>query len=348
MTARFEERQLGNLTPEEALATVYNYAGIMNREVTETTAPYIADVAYDDPFYISQIIRTQMQGPDLTTKAGVRDALQFETTLGKGFVARVWMEYVAEGIQRVNDVNGKKIVLYLARYGDEERTRQQIAHDLKLEMSDKDLADRLYMLKQADLVAPGSSNFHFKGLGDPIFAAVFRKQFTAEIEQLTPDRISAEFEAEMKRARRQAAWFKGLAGDYKVMYHLLSAVNGGISPQEILFNPTQGFTLNGFEKMEKKTFHWDQANSSIVDLYAKSTAPEGMDLVAEVKTWEKPVSMDVVDKFIQLKEALTARLERKTAFLFYSENGFAPGAEQQLKANDIMYTTLEKLTGEKP
>ncbi|MCP4380737.1 MAG: hypothetical protein GY798_04835, partial [Hyphomicrobiales bacterium] len=220
MTARFRDRQLLSLTNKEALEAVYNYARISGRPVTETTAAYITEIAYNDPFYISQIVQTDQPDPDLTTEEGVRAALQFETTFGKGFVAKIWMEYIAEGIHRLNDTNGKKIVLYLAKHGDEECTRDQIHEDLDLKISEQDLADRLYTLKQADLIAGGSSAYRFKGLGDPIFAAVFRKHYAEEIEKMPPHKIKDEFEQEMKTAKRRAAWYKGLAGEYRVMYYL--------------------------------------------------------------------------------------------------------------------------------
>ncbi|MCP4386504.1 MAG: hypothetical protein GY798_34690, partial [Hyphomicrobiales bacterium] len=98
MTARFEDSELGSLTDKEALETAYNYARIFGCSVNESTAAYIAEVAYNDPFYISQVIPTKKPDLDLANKEGVRAALQFETTFGKGFVAKIWMEYIAEGL----------------------------------------------------------------------------------------------------------------------------------------------------------------------------------------------------------------------------------------------------------
>jgi len=54
--------------------------------------------------------------------------------------------------------------------------------------------------------------------------------------------------------------------------------------------------------------------------------------------------MEVVEKFVDLKKRLELRLERKTAFLFYSRNGFSKDQETLLRDEGIMYTTLEKLT----
>ena len=86
----------------------------------------------------------------------MRDALTYETILGQGAIARVWREYLADAIQRVNDKNAHKMVLYLARHEPEERTRKQIKEDLTLEMSDPDLEKRLEQLVYADILAQGS------------------------------------------------------------------------------------------------------------------------------------------------------------------------------------------------
>ncbi len=208
--------------------------------------------------------------------------------------------------------------------------------------SDGQLADRLYQLQQADLIAQGSSDFHFKGLGDPIFAAVFRKRYGVEIERMTPQKITNEFEQEMKTAKRKLAHLKGLDGEYRVMYFLLLASNRGTEATEVISNPTPGFTLKGFTNMRKKTFHRDNTNSDEMDIHASSKDPNGMDLIVEVKIWEKPVSNQAVEKFIEQKNRLA--LKRKTAFLFYSESGFTSNQEEMMQANDIMYTTCKKMT----
>ncbi len=345
MTARFEDRKLESLTDEDALAAVYNYAALTGHEVTDATAAYIAEVAYNDPFYISQIIRTQKPDPDLTTEEGVREALQFETTYGKGYVAKIWMEYIAEGISRINDKNGKKIVLFLAKHGDQEFTRHQIAEELKLDITDDQLADRLFKLKHADLIAGGSSPFRFKGLGDPIFAAVFRKHYEEEIEQTPQPQVMAQIEAELKTARKQSAWYKGLAGEYRVMFHLLSAIQQGKSAEDFLFNPVPEFNPDGFSRMKKHSFHLDQNQRIEVDIFAENAKPENADLVVEVKTWDKPVSNEAVNQFIELKKNLTAHLQRPAVFLLYSEMGFTQGQEAEMRDHGIMYTTRDKLIG---
>ena len=253
------------------------------------------------------------------------------------------MEYVAEGLERVNDINGKRIILYLARYGDEERTRDQIKADLKLELSDKELADKLFMLEQADLIAPGSSNFRFKGLGDPIFEVIFRKCFAEEIENVDTARVSREFEEDMKKLKRQLAWHKGTAGEYRVMFYLQQAIQKGRDAGEIMFEPVPGFCLANLAHLGKKTFHIDQTNSRIVDMFGKSSREDGMDLIVEVKTWESTISTEAVQNFLAMKQDIEPQLQRPTAFLLYSEQGFTPEQEKLMRDNQIMWTTHAKL-----
>ncbi len=202
MTGRYDDWQLEGLSDEEALAAVYNYATVYKVPITGETAPYIAEVCDNDPFYIASTIRNRIAEKDLTTREGVRDALSLETTAGKGAVARMWGEYLLAAFPRLNGENARRIVLYLAGHEPEERNRRQIRTDLNLDMPDDELEVKLHQLVKADILANGSSNFHFRGLGDRVFAMVFRRIYGAEIEELSVEEIEDEFKRELATVRR--------------------------------------------------------------------------------------------------------------------------------------------------
>ncbi len=344
LTSRLHPYHLHGLTDEEALETVYNYATLMNIEITDSTAPYIAELTGNEPFYISQMIRTDKRDLNLITKEGVRSALQFETTFGQGVTANMWMEYIHEAFARVNEKNAVKLVLYLAKFGNKERSRVQIHEDLKLTMSDAELEYPLYKLTMTDLIAWGSSYFRYKGLGDPIFAAVFRKVYAEEIERLDPETIREDFNREMTQMERQNNWHKGLGGEYKVMFHLLAATTRGAALADIVFNHQQGYELNPFADMHKERIYKGHESSREVDIYARSEAEDGTDLVIEVKNWKQEVSNQAVTRFIELKQDYAAELKAKTGFLLYSENGFTETQKELMESMDIMYTTPQRLT----
>lgn len=199
MTGRYDEWHLEGLGDEEALEAVYNYATIYRVPITEETAPYIAEVCDNDPWYIASTVRNRIGEKDLTTREGVREALTLETTAGKGAIAKMWSEYLLAAFPRINGATSRKIVLYLARHEPEERTRRQIREDLKLDMPDDELEVKLHQLVKADILADGASNFHFRGLGDRIFAMVFRRIYGSEIEDLGVEEIEADFKSELAR-----------------------------------------------------------------------------------------------------------------------------------------------------
>ena len=342
MTSRFEKEVLHALTDGEAVETAYNYAARLGIRITDETADYIARVGHNDPFYISQIIRTKQPDVDLTTKAGVRSALQFETTPEIGYIANVWMEYILDAFHRVNEINAKKVVLYLAKYHNESRTRKQIIEDLNLDMAENELEARLYKLYMADLIARGASASRYKGLGDPVFEAVFRKMYGEDIEEVDYEVIEQSFEEDMRNLKRQTAWQKGINGEYKVRYHLLAAATRGVPLNQIVANPMADARLTPYRSMNKERISVSTDQSREVDIYARSEDADGYDLIIEVKNHEKHVANKDIEAFIELKNKIRPETAH-TGFLFYSENGFTSEQQARLQAEGIMYSDKDRL-----
>ncbi len=197
LTARHRRWHLGSFTDAEALEAVYTYAAAWQVPITDETAPYIAEVCFNDPFYIAATISNLPAEKDLTTEDGVRDALTFETAMDDGEIAHTWGEYLADAIERVNDQSAQRIVLYLAKHEPEERTRTEIHQDLALDMTEKQLGERLYKLVRADILAQGSSNYRYRGLGDRVFAMVFRRIYGEEIDRVGVAEIADDFKREL-------------------------------------------------------------------------------------------------------------------------------------------------------
>lgn len=349
LTARYQRWQLEGLTDDEALEAVYNYAYTYQVAVTDETAPHIAEVCDNDPFYIAATISNRAEEKDLTTEQGVRDALTFETVAGKGEIAHVWREYLLGAFTNVNNRNARRIVLYLAAKEPEERTRAQIREDLGLTMTEGELEDRLYKLVMADILAEGSSNFHYQGLGDRIFAMVFRRIYGTEIERVGLEEIDGDFKRELAAAKGRISMHKGAAAEYRVRYRLLVASLRGASLAGVV-RDSPGLTrpeapLGPFTVIRKARFYVDQERSVEVDLHAVHQDDDGTDLMIEVKDWEKEPSSDAVRRFIEVKSALAGNLEKKSVFFFYSESGLSAEAAAMLGEAGIRVLDAEKLAG---
>ncbi len=351
MTGRYREWRLESLTDDEALEAVYNYARVFEVPITDETAPYIAEVCDDDPYYIAATVSNVAGEKDLTTREGVREALTLETVPGKGDIARVWREYLWGAFDRVNDKNARKIVLYLAAHEPEECGRDQIMADLDLDMTEQQLEERLHQLVMADILAEGSSDFHYRGLGDRIFAMVFRRIYGAEIERVSLASVEDDFKKQLDFAKRQAARYRGVAAEYKVRYRLQAASLAGASLTDVVIGepPPEGLAALGrFTSIRKAHFHLDQERHVEADLHAVSERDDGTDLIIEVKDWQKEPTLDVVRRFVETREALADHLERttgsrQTCFLFYSESGLGGEATALLGEAGILIVDPTKL-----
>ncbi len=356
MTARYHRWHLQSLTDEEALEAVYNYAYTYQVAITDETAPYIARVCDNDPFYIAATISHLSHEKDLTTEAGVRDALTFETVIDQGDIANVWGEYLADALERVNDQNARRMVLYLAKHEPEERTRRQIREDLGLTMAEAQLEKRLKQLVMADILARGSSNFHYRGLGDRVFAMVFRRIYGSELDLVSVEEIDEDFKHELASLKGQLAVYRGELAEHRVRYRLLVASLHGATLSDVVPDGLPGGTQGGrhgeesvplgpFARIRKAHFYVDHERCVEVDLHAVHEDDDGTDLMIEVKDWEKEPSLDVVCRFIEVKDAVEGQLAKKAAFLFYSQSGLSEEAATRLHGAGIRVLDAKKLAG---
>ena len=351
LTARYTRWRLGSLSDEEALEAVYNYASIYQVTVTEKTAPYIAEVCYNDPYYIAATVTHQPDDKDLTSEDGVRDALTYETTTNQGDIAYVWGEYLAGAFGRINKINSRRIVLYLAKHEPAERDRDQIRNDLELELTNEALTERLHQLVTADIVAPGSTDFRYRGLGDRIFAMVFRRLYGEEIDRIGVEQIDDAFKHELASVKGQLSVKKGALAELRVRYRLFVASHRRATLEDIVCPwrdswgapPRDATPIGPFKGIRKAHFFVDHDTSVEIDLYAVHEDDDGTDLMVEVKDWEKAPPEGKVRRFVEVKRALEGQLKKRTVFLFYSETGLSEKAAALLQEAGILILDPDKL-----
>ncbi|MDJ0836100.1 MAG: hypothetical protein QNK37_06250 [Acidobacteriota bacterium] len=348
MVGRYNAYYLQNLSDDEALIAVYNYARVYGRDVTDETAAWMVEACNRDPFTIASMFESNLEPKDLTTVKGASAVLDYETTIEKGRVAQMWMEYLATIIHRTNDINAKKIMLYLAKYKGKERNRKQIAEDLNLDLSDQDLEDMLSKLVAGDIIARGETSWTYRGLGDPVFDMVFRKIFEPEIQQVDIEVIRKDIaakleqlEQDLKSERGRVSRFRGETAEYRMRYKIAMAGQKCRAVRDLAHHPENpeaprvpDILLAPFETIAKHNFHAGDVTVEC-DLYAQ--ADDGPNLVVEVKDWERKVNKDRITDFIAAKALLTKVLTRDTLYLFYSEQPLAEANIERLQQAGILY-----------
>jgi DNA-binding Lrp family transcriptional regulator len=340
MTGRYEKIFLKNLPEEEALETVYTYSRCLDVPVTTETAAYIAKISDGDPFYISRFFNTGHTPKDLTDIDCINDIVFYETrTVEKesGYIADMWREYLDDATQRINDINGKKIILYLVKYNGEDRTRKEIMDDLKLDMTEEELGQRLKGFIEADIISHGKTHYDYRGLGDRYFNIIFRSLYQKEIDGLDLDEIRAEYRKNFKSLLAGHSVYKGNLMELKVLNILLDAMTKKTPLSKLLGHYIEGYELApSYEYKGKKRFNTGQSDYIEVDIYLHTEKAQDNDFIIEVKNWEKPVSQKHIDKFIATKNLLEPTLKSGTGFIFYSQKSLSKKQVELLKSNGIM------------
>ncbi len=338
----YDHYYLEPLTTDEAFAAVYNYSTVLRQEVSDETAAYMVQACHRDTYYIARTFRSQYPRKDLTSKENIREILQFETG-EKGNIYAMWMEYLDHAFTRINDKNAKKIVLYLAHHGENERTRKEILDDLNLDIDDYDLEKKLHKLVKADIIAGGRSNYDYKGLGDPIFAMVIRKKYQREIDQIPIQSIEGDLDQQLKHLKGAVAYYKGVNAEYRILNRVLFLGQKRTPAERVFHGVPEGFQLGPFAEIGKRKWHVDQEHSLEADLYAEAEDRGDSDVIMEIKHVENLSGLTMIEAFIAKCDQLRERLPRPATFAFYSETGFTDVQAARLEAAGIMYSDGNKL-----
>ncbi|MBF0408208.1 MAG: hypothetical protein HQM10_12695 [Candidatus Riflebacteria bacterium] len=339
MTGRYTKKNLRNLPMEEALEAVYKHSRFFNAPVTEESAAYIASLTEGDVFYIARIFKSDFNNKDLTSPDCINEIILHETRTSEdemGEIADMWSEYLNDAISRINDKNGKRIVLYLAKHGKNERTRKEIMDDLQLEMTDSELEKKLDTFIKTDILTYGETRYDYRGLGDKFFEIIFREMYQKEIDSLDLETIKTDIRQQLKSAWGKVSFYKGIMTEYAVVNRLLFAVINKEPLRQLVQNYIEGYELTEFTSAAKRRFYSDQIHFTEVDIFLESKTETGNDFVIEVKNWETPVTREQVEKFIATGKALKALVKPGTGYIFFSAKPLQENLEKLLSENNIM------------
>lgn len=339
MVGRYFHYYLEGLPNEEALACVRAYSEVYNHPVTEESAAYLAAVCHNDPYYIASLFQHHNPDKDLRDEASIRATLDAVTNPG-GDVASMWGEYVHTAFERINDRVAKKAVLYLAHHDPHPRTRQQILEDCGFDLDESDLEDRLKKLAYADIIQKGQTSLEYQGLGDPIFAMVFRKQFQSEIDGVPLPKIRADIEAQMKQLKGRISYYKGMAAEERVAKKLVILSVKKLPLKDYVLG-AEAVELAPFTSACHYVFQLEGGRRITVDIFCQGD--DGPDLVVEVKDWEERPGRAEIDTFIGLKKKLEPHLTRPTHFLFHSETPLSLELQNHVISQDLWYCDGERL-----
>jgi hypothetical protein len=140
----------------------------------------------------------------LTDSEGVIETVNYEIAGRRSELSGTWREYIDKTVDRINDRNGKKILLHLSKYNDRFWTPRELKEELKLEQDEKEIHHKLISMVKGDLIEWGSSDWRFRGLKDGTLNLILRHRFEEEIaEHQTPPDLRIDFREKIAELKKE-------------------------------------------------------------------------------------------------------------------------------------------------
>ena len=362
------------LTSAEGMQAVYGYAEHFEIPLTEPLAFAINLLTQSDPFYIATLLSSEWEERDFSTQEGVIQTFAHEILDRNGELFKAWGEYINNTVKAINDIYGKKILLYLSREREQERTREDIREHIGWPPDkDRELEEKLRTFQYGDLITQGHTNFHYQGIADDVLDVIFRTLYQFEIERVEPD-IPAELAARIHQLEDDKKSLQGALNELKgrmlelvVWRELNTCRKAGnvvtnfasrLRPISAIEHP-KGLQ-HVVELCGAATFTsiWqnfylqapEQSASLQVDVLADGEDEQGCwALVFEMKNRDAkhPPTVDEAQLFITKAAIVRRLLEQKELPLrficpvYLSAKGFTPEVETFLHQHGILTTDLE-------
>ncbi|OQY55376.1 MAG: hypothetical protein B6245_19860 [Desulfobacteraceae bacterium 4572_88] len=191
------------LTFPEGMGAVWRYAEHHGIPMTGEIALVINRLTQSDPFYIAILFRSDWPGRDFSTADGIIRTFAHEIVEPGGEIFGTWSEYIDMSLDAVNDIHGKKMLLYLSGERYKECPRDEIREHLGWPPErDRELEEKLRTLAYGNLITLTTSNFHYQGIPDDVLDIIFRELYQYEIEHDRPD-VRAELAGKLEALRKE-------------------------------------------------------------------------------------------------------------------------------------------------
>ncbi|MDM8551186.1 hypothetical protein QUF72_13965 [Desulfobacterales bacterium HSG2] len=361
------------LTFPEAMEAIRRYAEHHGIPITEENSLVINHLTQSDPFYIDILFRSDWAERDFSTTDGVIRTFEHEILDPEGELFGTWSEYIDISIDAVNDIHGKKMLLYLSKERHKECSRDDIREHIGWPPEqDRELERKLKTLAHGDLITLTTSNFHYRGIPDDVLDIIFRELYQYEIDHDRPN-VRAELAQKIETLRKEKKSVEGMLSELKGRMLELFVW------RELNKCRKENRTVTNFAGRLRKVTEAGDADkmNEVIGLCAKSkfanvrmnhyiqltntpalevdVLAEGEDedsrwfLVFEAKNRDErnPVTTDQARRFatkVDMIRKLSEQKKKKTRFVcpvYLSAKGFRKDVEEWLHSQGILTADME-------
>ncbi|KPA19149.1 ATPase domain protein, prokaryote domain protein [Candidatus Magnetomorum sp. HK-1] len=341
---RFRDKPIKQFTDYYGSELVRKSSKFNNVKIPDIMAPVISERCGGNPFYINAVIEQSVeQEIELDSEMALNEILAID--LSSGFIYQELREQIIKWIERLNDHNITKWILYLAALDEEERIDvKRIQKELKKqEGSDVDIEkirEVMVRLSQGDLIDYKSFGGWFTHVNDPILQDFLRAWGKIEVAGKKQTHVTEEIVLKYKSLNRKYKNYQGYLAEVFMIQILWNNQNKELDGK--YFNYPEIIKMPRFIYIDQRV-RLESGKGKEIDIFASA----GLNIwIAESKWKKDPVGKDVVENLIWqgnlIKKKRGEDLKNLTLWLFAS-NGVTEDAKKIMAENGILWSTKENL-----
>jgi hypothetical protein len=344
---RFRDKSIKPFTDYYGAELVTKATQFYGATVPKMMAPVISEVCGGNPFYINAVVQQSVeQNTPLDSEAALNKILAID--LSSGFIYGELRDQVIKWIDRLNDHNITKWILYLAAMDAEERIDpKRIQHELIVQEGQdvpiEKIRDVMIKLSRGDLIDYKEFGGWFTHVNDPILQEFLKVWGKIEVAGKQRTRIERDMIKQYQTITRKYKDYQGYLAEVFMIQMLWNNQNKTIDGK--YFNRPENVHLpDRFVFIDHRSRL--QAGYGLeIDIYASAGLYAW---IAESKWWKKPVGVSVVRQFMALGERVKEKeiqhggLNTLTLWLF-AASGVTKSAKKLLDENGILWSTKDDL-----
>jgi len=313
-------------------------------DIPEIMHPVISDKCGGNPFYINAVVRQSVKlNEPLTNEEAINKILAID--LSSGFIYQELRDQVIKWIDRLNDHNITKWILYLAALEEEEKINpERIQKELKVrEGSDVDLKkiiDVMIKLSQGDLIDYKSFGGYFNHVKDPVLQDFLKAWGKVEVEGQSQSHVVGDIVLQYESLKRKYKNYQGYLAEVFMIQVLWNNQKKTIDGK--YFNYPEPIKIPGFIYIDQR-YRLGVGKGKEIDIYASA----GRDFwIAESKWQKAPIVEKVILNLIRQKELVKEKIGKNlrniTLWLFAS-SGVTSNAKNLIEDHNILWSTKAEL-----
>ena len=316
-------------------------------EVPELMAPVVSERCGRNPFYINAVIQQSARlNEPLDCEEAINKVLAID--LSSGFIYQELRDQILKWVDRLNDYNITRWILYLAAIDEEKKIDpKRIQEELKkqegTDVEVEKIRDVMIKLSQGDLIDYKSFGGWFTHVNDPILQEFLKAWGKIEVAGKSRSKVEEEVILKYQSLNRKYKNYQGFLAEVFMIQILWNNQRKTLDGK--YFNHPEKIKMPGRFIYIDQRVRLGSGKGKEIDIFASA----GFEIwIAESKWWKDPVGEDVIKNLIWqgelLKEKRGKDLRGLTLWLF-AGNGVTEGAKRIMEENGILWSTKEDLNG---